>query len=113
MAVGAVIIQGLALYWPRGVETPAEVAGLHLDKLAHIALFAFASWALLRVWPAWLAVGLMVVQVVVSEGVQGMFLAERSADPWDAAADLVGIALGWWFVRFGPAADPAPGRRAA
>lgn len=85
----------MALYWPSPPDvTPGfEVPGL--DKAVHFGLFALATWALLRVLPVWAAVGLMLVQVGLSEWVQGTFLPQRSADVWDAVADLVGIAAGW------------------
>ena len=85
---------------PPGLDVP------HLDKVVHVALFTLTTWALLRVLPSWAALGLMLVQVGVSEGVQGAFLPARSADPLDAAADLVGIALGWASWRSRRQGDP-------
>ena len=38
----------------------------------------------------------MLVHVPVSELVQHFYLGQRSGDVWDAVADLVGVAVGWW-----------------
>lgn len=95
----AVVLQSLALYWPQAIEAPPAFDVPHLDKVVHVALFALTTWALLRVLPAWATFALMVVQIGLSEGIQGAFLPGRSADPLDAAADLVGIALGWGLWR--------------
>ncbi|WP_232547802.1 hypothetical protein [Propioniciclava soli] len=100
VAVLAVVAQTLALYWPDPVEAPDGLALPHADKVVHVGIFLLATWALLRVLPAWGALGLMAVQVVASELVQGALLPHRSADVWDAVADLVGIALGWALWRW-------------
>ena len=69
------------------------------DKIGHVIVFALATWALLRVLDLRLVMVLMAIQLVVSEVVQGLFLPGRSGDVWDAAADALGIAVGWWTWR--------------
>ena len=49
-------------------------------------------------WPAVLA-GVFAANAVVSELYQARPGSGRSGDPYDAVADLVGIALGWLAVR--------------
>ena len=112
----AVVLQSPALYWPRAIETPPVIGVPHLDKVVHVALFALTTWALLRVLPRWVTLALMVVQVGLSEVIQGTFLPGRSADPLDAAADLVGIALGFglWRARQGePRTRTTPATRSS
>lgn len=62
------------------------------DKVAHALLFGlpFGLALLLRATPVALAV---VAHALVSEPLQGLLTATRTTDPWDAVADLTGIAL--------------------
>lgn len=62
------------------------------DKVAHALLFGlpFGLALLLRATPVALAV---VGHALVSEPLQGLLTVARTADPWDAVADLTGIAL--------------------
>lgn len=81
------------LYWPRA---PAAGGLPHVDKLAHLLVFAAVAWtgrraALLPI--RWVA-GLLVVHAVVSEIVQHLVLASRSGDPADVLADVIGVAVG-------------------
>jgi hypothetical protein len=87
-------LQCLALYSP---SAPAGPSGLPVDKVAHVLLFgAVAALGVVAGIPRrWLAVGLL-AQAVASELVQGALLDQRGADPWDFAADLVGVAAGLW-----------------
>ena len=71
-----------------------------MDKLAHVVLFAVPTWALMRVVPnQWFALVPMLLHVPVSELVQANFVANRGGEWGDAAAGLLGIAVGWWTVR--------------
>jgi hypothetical protein len=88
----AVFANLVVLYWPR----PVSAGGIaYADKVVHLAIFALvaatALWA--RVPLAWL-VGLLVAHAVSSELVQHWLLVNRSGDPADVAADLVGVAVG-------------------
>lgn len=69
------------------------------DKAGHVVIFALATWALLRVLDVRIVLVLMGLQMVASEVVQGLLLPQRSADVWDALADALGIAVGWWTWR--------------
>lgn len=90
--VAAVAANLVVLYWPRQVSD----GGIpYADKVVHVAIFAVVvvTGAFAGVPLAWL-VGLLVVNAVGSELVQHWLLANRSGDPADVAADLVGVAVG-------------------
>ncbi len=81
-----------ALYWPR-----VTVAGpvTWTDKVVHPVLFLvpLVVWSLW--WGRWQPVAmLLAAHAVVSELVQHFCLPNRSGDPWDAAADLLGVGIG-------------------
>jgi hypothetical protein len=89
---GTVVVNLVALYWPR----PLSDGGIpNSDKVAHVAIFAVvaATGVAARVPLRWL-VGLLVAHAFLSELIQHWLLAHRSGDPADVAADLVGVALG-------------------
>jgi uncharacterized membrane protein len=88
----AVVVNLVVLYWPRQVSD----GGIpNADKVVHIAIFAgvMLTGARAGVPLSWL-VGLLAVHAVSSELVQHWFLPNRSGDPRDVAADLVGVAVG-------------------
>jgi uncharacterized membrane protein AbrB (regulator of aidB expression) len=88
----AVVVNVLVLYWPRHVSQ----GGIpYIDKVVHVTIFAVVAIAGMRarVPLAWL-IGLLVAQAVGSELIQHWFLVNRTGDPADVAADLVGVALG-------------------
>jgi len=90
--VAAVVANLVVLYWPRQVSD----GGIPFaDKVVHVCIFAVVviTGARARVPLVWL-VGLLAVHAVTSELVQHWFLPNRSGDPADAAADLVGVAVG-------------------
>ncbi len=96
--VGFVLACLLHLY---GVYSP-EQAGPQVtfpeaDKLAHLFLFGSVAFLGLRVGvpPRWL-LGALVANAVVSELIQHFLLPDRSGDPLDSVADLIGVALGAW-----------------
>lgn len=88
----AIAVQLIGLYAPR-VPSGGGIPGL--DKVTHAAMFlAPALLGLLAgIRPVVLA-PLLVAHAVVSEIVQHLVLEERSGDPWDAVADIVGVAIG-------------------
>ncbi|MGY3127785.1 putative membrane protein [Agrococcus sp. UYP33] len=88
----AIVVQLLGLYAPRA---PSGGGLPGVDKVAHAAMFlAPALLGLLAgIRPVVLA-PLLIIHAVVSEVVQHLVLAERSGDPWDAVADIVGVAIG-------------------
>lgn len=96
----ALLVQMWALYVPR---PPSVDTGLPLDKVVHFALFAAVTWLGIRAGlsPHWV-VGLMLAQAVLSETVQQLWLSERGGDVLDVAADVAGIAAGWWPARRAP-----------
>lgn len=109
----AVIVQLLALYWP---NPPQGGGGRGLDKVVHASVFlAPALLGLLAgIRPVALA-PLLIAHAVMSELVQHFLLPGRAGDPWDAVADIVGIAIGlsvgsWLLLRArGRRGAPAPG----
>jgi hypothetical protein len=88
----AVALQLIALYLPRAPAGP-QISGL--DKVVHVCIFAAPALAALMagVSAPW-ALGILAVHAPVSELVQHFALPHRSGDPFDAMADLGGVALG-------------------
>ena len=110
------VVVALALgfhLWGLYTTSPPEVEGLSIpgiDKVAHVVIFALPTWALLRGVPSpWLALVPMLVHVPVSEWVPATLLPGRSGDAWDALADVVGIAIGWWTWRSASRGEREPG----
>lgn len=108
------VVHLVALYLPSPPGAPASVLAVpHLDKLVHVLLFAMVAftgrWAGVPIRLLLLA---LTADAVMSELVQGLWLPERSADPIDLLADLVGIAVGmlaatrWGLVRIGAPNQP-------
>ena len=96
---------GLALAWTLGILLACSIPGPALpsegapglDKVAHAALFA--GFALLWLRAAGLhrvgAVALAgIVYAVFTEVYQGWLPWERSPDPYDALADVLGVVAG-------------------
>jgi hypothetical protein len=87
---GAVLtLQLVVLYWPRAAQ-PSD--GLPWDKLVHALIFGVVYAAGVRAgipWRLWFVVSL--VHAGVSEVLQDTLLPRRSGDPYDAAADAVGV----------------------
>ena len=90
--VGLVVVQLLAVYWPR-VDVQGPVTWT--DKVVHVLLFLLPTVAGLvaGLRPSWV-VGLIALHAPVSELVQHFLLPNRSGDVWDAVADLSGVVLG-------------------
>lgn len=67
-----------------------------LDKLAHFVLFAGFAWLWLRAAPgAWLRVGIVgLLYGVLTEVGQSVFPGERTGDPMDVLANVLGLAAG-------------------
>lgn len=107
VVVIALGVQFWGLYAPQLPDLGAGAIPL-ADKAGHLVMFALATWALLRVLDLRIVLALMGVQLVASEVVQALLLPGRSGDVWDAVADAVGIAVGWWTWRQG-LADDHPG----
>ena len=92
LAVAAVVVQLLVLYWPVvTVEGPVSWT----DKVVHLVVFAVPTYAVGRaLGSVRTAVLVFAVHAPVSELVQHFLLPGRSGDPLDAVVDLVGVALG-------------------
>lgn len=86
-----------------GRELPAApIAGL--DKVAHVVLFAGFGWLWARALPArraaWAGLlGAGLAYAVFTEWYQGLLPLGRSADPYDALADALGLVLGLLLAR--------------
>jgi VanZ family protein len=67
-----------------------------LDKLAHFVLFAGFAWLWLRAAPgAWLPVGIVgLLYGVLTEVGQSVLPGERTGDPMDVFANVLGLAAG-------------------
>ena len=73
---------------------PSLFAGI--DKVVHVVLFALiAATTRWRFGASLVALAAVVAYAPVSELIQGGLLPQRSGDPYDVLADLVGAALGW------------------
>ena len=98
--IGFVAACALQLY---GVYAPRE-AGPHIgipqvDKIAHFFLFASVAFLGLKVGvPARWLLAALVANAIVSEIVQHYLLPQRDGDPFDAIADLAGVAFGAWLA---------------
>ncbi|WP_238152483.1 VanZ family protein [Kribbella speibonae] len=98
--VAAVALQLYGVYAPR--EAGPHVGIPQIDKIAHCFLFAAVAFTGLKVGvPARWLLGALVANAVVSELVQHWLLPQRDGDPFDALADLAGVALGAWLARYG------------
>ena len=81
------------LFWPTGAGSQPFPGA---DKVVHLLLFALlAASARWRFGGGLPVLALVAVYAVVSEVVQAVALAERSGDPVDVVADLLGAGLGW------------------
>lgn len=87
----------LVLFAPAsGVATSA----LQLDKVVHLLLFAaLAGTARWRFGSDPRLLAAVAVYAVASEVVQGALLPDRSGDPYDVVADVLGAGLGWVVTR--------------
>lgn len=87
----ALAIQVRLLYAP-DLAGPTLFSGA--DKVVHASLFGLpALIALLARLRPRVVLLLLAIHAPVSEVVQGTLLIHRTGDPWDAVADLVGVAL--------------------
>ncbi|MFD7154451.1 VanZ family protein [Kribbella sp. NPDC059898] len=95
--VAAVALQLYGVYAPR--EAGPNLGIPQLDKVAHCVLFGAVAFTGLKVGvPARWLLGALAANAVVSELVQHWFLPQRDGDPFDALADLAGVALGAWLA---------------
>jgi hypothetical protein len=93
----AVLVQLVVLYAPRAPGSPLFPGA---DKVVHVLVFAAPVLLLLLAGaPVRLVVVVLALHAVASEVVQGAVLPDRSADPLDVVADLVGVAAGWGLWR--------------
>lgn len=90
----------------------------NVDKLVHLVLFAVLAWLWLRALPgAWIAVSAAgSLYGILTEIGQAVLPGERTGDPLDAAADILGIALGllaatWWNRRTAAPPQESSGSR--
>ncbi|MGL4175538.1 MAG: VanZ family protein [Dermatophilaceae bacterium] len=89
-----VVGQLLVLYVPRGVAPPSSLPGA--DKVVHTVVFLLpVLLALLSGFAVRAVLTVSAVHAVLSEVVQFSILPARSGDPWDVAADLLGVLCGW------------------
>ncbi|MDN5726802.1 MAG: VanZ family protein [Propionibacteriales bacterium] len=92
VAALAVVVQVVGLYRPTGLAGAPAIPGL--DKIAHALMFAAPVLLLLlagcrRRWVLPVFIG----HAAISELVQHFFLPNRSGDPYDLLADLLGIGV--------------------
>ncbi len=93
----AVVVSVVLLFAPSGGGAPS-VPGL--DKVVHALIFAvLAGTARWRFGDRLPLLAVVAAYAVGSELVQGALLRERSGDPYDVVADLVGALAGWLLAR--------------
>jgi VanZ family protein len=91
----ACLVQLYGLYSPRQAGPDPGIP--YSDKIAHFLMFAAVAYLGLRVGvPARWLLAALVVQAIGSEFVQHYLLPQRSGDPFDSLADLLGVAAGTW-----------------
>lgn len=96
----AVLLHLAVLYAPR-VPPPPGGGFSGMDKLGHVAIFALvAAVALWNGLPGRLVVPVLLGHAVLSELIQHVALTDRSGDPWDVLADVLGVGLGWFVWRW-------------
>ena len=88
----SLVLQCVALYAPQGPGvSPFPLS----DKVVHLVIFAVpAVLAVLAGFRPVVVLGVLGAQAVLSEVIQGEFLAGRSGDPLDVVADLAGVGIG-------------------
>lgn len=88
----AVVVQCVVLYAPSSVGVAPFP---NFDKLVHCGVFALPAFlGLMAGLPRGIVVAVLAVHAPVSEVIQGTLLPNRSGDPRDVVADLVGVGLG-------------------
>jgi VanZ family protein len=93
--VAAVALQLYGVYAPREAGPQVGIPGI--DNAAHFFLFASVAFLGLKVGlPARWLLGALAANAIVSELVQYWLLPQRDGDPFDALADLIGVAVGSW-----------------
>ena len=97
-------VYGLLLRTPSGlVQLPFP----HFDKFTHMALFFGQFWLLSKVYllenrcpPFKIFILMFISWAVISEVLQGTLTQTRSADVFDAVADMVGATLALLVARY-------------
>ncbi|WP_434777340.1 VanZ family protein [Neisseria sp. Ec49-e6-T10] len=90
-------VYGLFLYIPNGLSTPPFP---QFDKFTHCCLFFGQFWLLSKLYLIeqqrppfkWLMI-IAVIWAIATEAIQGMFTLTRTADVFDAIADILGALL--------------------
>jgi hypothetical protein len=92
----ACLVQLYGLYSPQ--QAGPDTSGIpYSDKAAHFAIFAAVAYLGVRVGiPVRWLLAALVLQAVGSEFIQHYLLPDRSGDPFDSLADLLGTATGAW-----------------
>jgi hypothetical protein len=85
----AVLVHLAVLYWPDPAAGPPTFPGV--DKAVHALVFGAVAWTGRAAGlPVRLLAAALLGHAVLSEVLQHAVLPERSGDPWDAVADVVG-----------------------
>jgi VanZ family protein len=74
------------------------------DKLAHLAAYAVLGLLLARIWPVTAAAGARQVLTLgtaygITDEIHQYFVAGRTTETGDMAADWLGVALAVWLLR--------------
>lgn len=94
-ALAAAVVHVVVLYSPRAPAVGSS--GIRWDLLVHVAVFAAVALTARRAGVGLRTVTVvLVVEALVSEAVQALWLPGRTGDVTDLVADAVGIAAGLW-----------------
>lgn len=107
LAAAAVLLNLLVLFAPRAPSV--STGGLPVDKVVHLLVFAWPTVALIRLGlpRRWVVLG-MAAWAPLSELVQWRLLDQRSGNPLDVVADLLGVSVGIWLARSPRGGDTRP-----
>ena len=93
--VAACALQLYGVYSPGEPGPGIPIPGI--DKVAHFFLFAAVAFTGVKVGvPVRWLLGALVLNAIGSEFIQHYSLPHRDGDPYDALADLLGVAAGAW-----------------
>lgn len=88
----AVVVQLWGLYWPTQL---GPTLPYNLDKVVHATMFGLVAFTACGVGWSWRGVlSILLLHAGLSEIIQAEALPNRSGDPRDALADIVGTLIG-------------------
>lgn len=93
LMAGTLAVHLIGLY-SNGSPDPGPALLPHIDKVAHVLLFAAPVFCIRLLTRKWWPIALMLLHAPASELVQYHLIPHRSGDWLDAVADVIGVILG-------------------